>query len=89
MSSAPIPLNTVQTLISDLHDRFGAELTSPQQQELLQKLHANAHRIGESEPVDFDVEDTLNILLDDIETQHPKATEIIREVMVILNNMGV
>ncbi|MFT6790979.1 MAG: hypothetical protein ACJA04_000179 [Cellvibrionaceae bacterium] len=80
---------TVQTLISDLHDRFGDDLTSPQQQELMKKLKMHAHNLNENEPTDLDFKDTLTVLLEDIEVQHPQEAQVIREVIQTLSNMGI
>ena len=80
---------TIQTLISDLHNRFGDDLSSPQQQELMEKLQLHAHNFDEADPVDLDFKDTINMLLQDIEVKHPQAAEIVRKLMETLNNMGV
>ena len=89
MPKEAAPKKTIQTLISDLHNRFGEDLNSPQQQALMKKLQAHVHNFDEADSVDLDFKDTLNLLLEDIEVQHPKAAGIIREVMTILSNMEI
>ena len=79
----------IQNLISDLHNRFGDDLTSSQQLELMEKLRNHAHAMNQDAPVDPDFEETLTLLLEDLEIQHPQAAGIIREVMATLGNMGI
>ena len=76
-------------MITTLHDRFGDELISPQQQQLLQNLKNHIHAVDEKDPLDPDFQDSLNLLLEEVESGHPKAAEILREVIKILNNMGI
>lgn len=84
-----MPKQTLKTLISTLHDRFGDDLTSPQQQQLIKALENHIHAKNASAPLDPSVQETLGLLLEDVEVQHPQAAAIIREVMETLKNMGI
>jgi hypothetical protein len=84
-----MPKQTLQNLISNLHDQFGDDETSAQQQQLMQALESHIHGMDEAAPVDPNVQETLTLLLDDVEVRHPQAAGIIREVMEALKNMGI
>ena len=84
-----MPKTKITNLITSLHDRFGDDLTSTQQQQLIKDLQSHIHAWDETEPVDPDFQDTVNLLLEDIEQEHPKAAALVREIMHILQNIGV
>ncbi|MGH1487095.1 MAG: DUF4404 family protein [Cellvibrionaceae bacterium] len=79
----------IENLIGSLHERFGDNLTSPQQQQLMESLQRHVHDLNDSDPIDPDFQETLGILLEDVELQHPQAAGIIRELMEALKNMGI
>ena len=80
---------TIEHLMTSLHERFGDDLASPQQQQLIESLRQHMHDLNESEPVDPGFQETLGALLEDVEQQHPQAAAILREVMETLKNMGI
>jgi hypothetical protein len=80
---------TIKNLITSLHERFGDDLTSPQQQQLMEKLNLYSHKLDQKEPVDPDIKETLELLLEELEVQHPQAAGIIRQVIEALGNMGI
>jgi len=84
-----MPKQTLQNLISSLHDQFGDDETSPQQQQLMQDLESHIHGINEAAPVDPNIQETLTHLLDEVEVRNPKSAALIREVMDALKNMGI
>lgn len=84
-----MPKKRIENLITDLHEKFAGELTSPEQQKLMLDLRNHTHAMEEAEPIDPSFEDTLTILLEDIELDHPQAAAILREVMDTLKNIGI
>ena len=84
-----MPKQTLQNLISSLHDQFGDDAVSSQQQQLMQDLENHIHGMNETEPLDPNIQETLTLLLDDAEERHPQSAAIIREVMEALKNMGI
>ena len=80
---------TLQNLISNLHDQFGDDETSTQQQQLMQALESHIHGMDEAAPVDPNIQETLTLLVEDVEERHPQSAAIIREVMEALKNMGI
>ena len=84
-----MPKATITSLLTSLHDRFGDDLTSPQQRQLMANLQSHIHKWDEKEPVDPNLQETVSLLLEDIEKQHPKAASVVREIMHVLENIGV
>ncbi len=84
-----MPQEKIRALISDLHERFADDLVSPQQQALLQQLQAHMHEMDAAEPADPNFLDTADMLLAEIETDHPVAAGILRQAMELLKNMGI
>lgn len=84
-----MPKQTLEHLMTTLHERFGSDLSSPEQQKLLQDIESHIHGLNEEEPVDPGVKDTLNLLIEEVEEQHPQVATVVREVMEALKNMGV
>jgi hypothetical protein len=84
-----MPKEQVQHLITDLHDRFGDDLSSPQQQELLSQVQAHIHNMDEAAPADPSFLETVEHFVTDIEAEHPNAASVLAQVLDILKNMGV
>jgi hypothetical protein len=84
-----MPVDNLKALISELHDSFGDDETSPQQQQLMQQLQTYLHDIDTAEPVPPDLIESAEILLDEVEVAYPKTATIIRQVIKALGNMGI
>jgi len=84
-----MPKQQVQSLISDLHEKFGDDLTSPQQQALMSQLKSHIHDLNESEPVEPDFLDTIDTFINQIEDDHPNAAVIVNKILETLKNIGV
>ncbi|CAA0082034.1 Uncharacterised protein [Halioglobus japonicus] len=84
-----MPIDNLKSLIQDLHDSFGDDETSAQQQALLQQLHNYAHDIDKAEPTPPSVVESAEILLEEVEEDYPQAAAIVRQVINALSNMGI
>lgn len=82
-------IKNIQNLISDLHDSFGDDETSVQQQQLMQQLKDYSHALDEAEPVPPNMAEAAELLLEEIEESYPKSAGIIREVINMLSNIGI
>ena len=82
-------IDNLKTLIIDLHDSFGDDKTSPQQQQLMQQLQTYVHDIDTAEPVPPNLIESAEILLDEVEEGYPQTAAIIKQVIKILGNMGI
>ncbi len=84
-----MPKAKIQNLITDLHEIIGDGTVSERQQQLLDEVQAHMHAIGTPDQSDTNMRDTLNYLLNDIESQHPKAAGVVREILAVLRNIGI
>lgn len=83
-----MPKQHIEGLISDLHDKFADSDTSPQQEEMLAQMQSQlAGWEGPKPPENFT--ETAEMLLQEIEDEHPKAAGVIREIINTLGNIGV
>lgn len=84
-----MPKQQVKNLISDLHEKFGDDFTSPEQQALMLQLEAHAHELNESEPVEPGFLETIDSFIAQIEDDHPNAAVIVNKILETLKNIGV
>lgn len=84
-----MPKQQARALISDLHDRFGDDVVSPQQQSLMVQLNAHIHDIGEDDPVEPNFLEAVEVFLSDIEEDHPQAAGVVKQLLDTLKNIGV
>ena len=84
-----MPKEQAQALISEWHDRFGDEQTSSQQADLMMRLNAHIHELGEQEPVDPTMLDAVELYLTEVESDHPQGAAVVRQLLETLKNIGV
>jgi hypothetical protein len=84
-----MPIDNLKALITDLHDSFGDDQTSPQQQQLMQQLQIYVHDIDTAEPVPPGLIESAEILLEEMEEGYPKTAAIIKQVINTLGSIGV
>jgi len=84
-----MPKQQAQLLISDLHERFGDDLTSPQQQALMSQLKSHIHNMDESDPVEPGILETIEVFISEIESEHPNAASVVAKILETLKNIGV
>jgi hypothetical protein len=83
-----MPNNQAKNLLSTLEKNLDCEL-SDSQRALMQQVNNHIHATNEPEPSDPSLQETLELLLLDIEQQHPKAAVITREIIKTLSDMGI
>ncbi len=80
----------IQNLISQLHDLYWDDKTaSVQQQRLLQELERRAHPEGTEELDEPMPRDTMEMLVEEMEVEHPKTAAVMRELLETLKNIGI
>jgi hypothetical protein len=84
-----MPKQKVEHLITDLHERFADDLTSPEQIALLEQVKSHIHNMNEASPADPTFLDTVERLVAEIEVEHPTAASILEQVLSTLKNIGV
>ncbi len=83
-----MPKHHIEGLITQLHDRFADSDTSPQQEAMLARMKSQlAEWQGPKPPEDFT--ETAEMLLQEVEEEHPKAAGLVREIINALNSIGV
>lgn len=80
---------TIKNLVNQLHDQYGKDLTSPPQQQLMLDLRNHIHNLDEPEPKDPGFQETLALLVAEVEEEHPKAASVVREIIASLGKMGI
>lgn len=75
-----MPREHLENLISRLHEEFSPGQSSPLQQQLLDAL--------QHQPEDPSVKDAANLLLENLEVEHPQAAGILREIIATLGRLG-
>jgi hypothetical protein len=71
----------IENLISEMHETFGDDQVSPQQEQLMQQLQLHMHNWGEPDPPDPTIAETVEMLLVEFEEDHPKAAAIVRQIL--------
>ena len=84
-----MPKQQIENLISNLHDHFGDDATSPQQQQLIEKMERHIHNVQDPELIEPSFKETVELLIEEVEEEHPKAAAIAREILEVLGNIGV
>lgn len=84
-----MPKQKVAHLITDLHERFGDEEISPQQQTLLEQVKTHAHDMSEAAPADPDFLEVVEALVAEVEAEHPRAAAVLEQMLDTLKNIGI
>ncbi|MEH6519015.1 MAG: DUF4404 family protein [Halioglobus sp.] len=84
-----MPVENLKALIGELHDSFGDNETSTQQQQLMEQLQTYIHDIDTAEPVPPGLIESAEILLEEVEEGYPQTAASIRQVINALGNMGI
>lgn len=75
-------------LISTLNDSFGSTEPSAEQQALLQAVNLHIHN-AEQDAFNPSLIETLELLADEIQDEHPQLAAIAQETLRLLGNMGI
>jgi hypothetical protein len=84
-----MPKTKIENLITHLHEQFGDDLDSPQQQQLMQQMQYHLHQLNEADPKDPGLRETAELLLENLEVNHPQAAIFVREIISLLQGMGI
>lgn len=84
-----MPQQKIENLISQLHDLYGTDETSPEQQRLLADLERHVHTRGTADRPDPVPLETLETLVEEMAVEHPRTATVMRQLMETLKNIGV
>lgn len=79
----------MESLMTELHELFGHEETTPQQAQLMRNLEQHIHAEGEPEMDRLDLVESMEVMVEDLEADHPRTAGVLREIMGVLRNIGV
>ena len=83
-----MPKQRIEGLLTQLHERFADSDTSPQQEAMLAQMQSQlAEWEGPKPPADF--QETAELLLEELEEEHPTAAGIIAEIINTLSRIGI
>lgn len=75
----------IQGLLTQLHDTFAGNAPSAEVNALMQKMQQSLQN-GKVEP---EIADSASDLLIEVEGTHPRATQIVLDIIEILDRMGI
>ena len=84
-----MPKEKIEGLISQLHERIADSDTSPQQEQMLAQLQSQLEEWEGPQPPSGDIRETAEMLLEELEEDHPTASHILSEILHTLTNIGV
>lgn len=84
-----MPKQHIDGLLTQLHDRFAASDTSPEQEALLQQLQGQLAGWEGPTPPDGSVVSTAEMLLEELKERHPHVAEVLRELLDGLGKIGI
>ena len=84
-----MPKQKANALINDLHERFGDDIVSEQQKQLMLKLQAHIHDIDDQDPIEPSFVEAIEMVLADLEEDHPQAAGLVKQLLDTLKNIGV
>lgn len=79
----------VEGLLTQLHERFADSDTSPQQEALLQQLQGQLAEWEGPVPADGNIVNTAELLLEEVQEQHPHLSRIVTEILDVLGRLGI
>jgi hypothetical protein len=79
----------MEALMSELHELFGNQEPTPQQQQLMRNLEQHIHAVGEPDVDRPNLVESLEVVVEDLEVDHPRTSAVLRELVATLRNIGV
>lgn len=82
-----MPKREIEGLISQLHEKFADSDTSPQQEAMLAQMQSHLAEWEGPKP-DNSFRETAELLVQELEDEHPTAAGLVREIINTLNHIG-
>jgi len=76
-------------LLSSVRKHLPENNVSAQQQALLQKIQFHIHEEGTPDPVEPDLKQSVEMLIDELEADHPLGVAAAKKLLQALNAMGI
>jgi len=82
-----MPKQHIEGLLGQLHEKFADSDTSPQQEAMIAQMQSELAEWEGPKPPETFVE-SADLLLQEIQEEHPKAARLLQEIINTLNNIG-
>lgn len=79
----------IEGLLTKLHDKFASSDTSPEQDALLRQLQSQLADWEGPLPADGNVVTTAELLLEEVDEEHPQVSSVLRELLAALGRIGI
>ncbi|MFQ3229831.1 MAG: hypothetical protein ACI9DO_001196 [Reinekea sp.] len=84
-----MPKTELKSLFQRLREKLPESEASSTQQLLLAKIQYHIHEEGEENPEEPSLRESVEILLDEIEAEHPKSAAIAKNILETLASIGI
>ena len=82
-----MPKQHIEGLLGQLYEKFADSYTSPQQEAMIAQMQSELAEWEGPKPPETFVE-SADLLLQEIQEEHPKAARLLQEIINTLNNIG-
>ena len=79
----------IEGLLTQLHAKFSDSDTSPEQEELMQRLQSQLADWDGPLPADGNIVSTTELLLEEVREKHPQLSRLIKELLDALGSSGI
>lgn len=84
-----MPKQQLTSLFQRLRDHLPEGEASAQQKMLMEQIAYHLHEQGSPDPIDPSLRNSLELLVEDIETDHPKSAAIAKNILETLAAIGI
>lgn len=84
-----MPKQQIKSLFQRLRDHLPEGEASAQQKTLLDQIEYHVHNIDQPDPPDPSFRESIELLIDDLETDHPKSAAVARNILETLGAIGI
>lgn len=84
-----MPKEKVLGLFEEIRDAMDDGKVSAQQQMLIDKVEYHIHNIGSPDPEEPNFRQSVEMLVEDLEVDHPKAAIMAKTLLEVLTGMGI
>lgn len=84
-----MPKQELKSLFQRLRDHLPEGEASAQQKMLLDKIQFHIHETDEPDPIDPSLRNSVELLVDDLEIDHPKSAAVAKNILEVLAAIGI
>jgi len=84
-----MPKQELKSLFQRLRDHLPEGEASAQQKMLMDQIQYHLHAVDEPDPVDPSLRSSVQTLIEDIESDHPKSAAVAKNILETLAAIGI